>query len=331
MNYKFSRLVGVALVVVASLAWVVDAEARRMGGGRSLGRQSNITQGNAAPAQPAAAPRAPQNAQQSAAAGQGAAAAGSRSRWMAPLAGLAAGLGLAALASWLGFGEGLATIMLIALLAIAALFVFRMIMARRQGAGARPAMQGALAGAGAGAGPGNGMRYSPTPQERGASSFPQAGTGAPVRDAGVAGAGAAGLAGATAGTAPVASGNIPADFDVEAFLRTAKVQFVRLQSVYDAGDLNDLRDFTSPEMFAELKMEVAERGGRENRTDVVTLDASLLGVESGSIDHAASVRFTGMVREEVGGEAKPFDEVWVLAKPVSGPGGWVLAGIQQLS
>src|SRR5699024_7486691 len=90
MTYRFSRLVGIALVVVASLAWVVDAEARRMGGGRSIGRQSNITQRDAAPAQPAAAPRGQQNAQQQNAAAGGAAAAGQRSRWMAPLAGLAA-------------------------------------------------------------------------------------------------------------------------------------------------------------------------------------------------------------------------------------------------
>jgi len=82
-------------------------------------------------------------------------------------------------------------------------------------------------------------------------------------------------------------------------------------------------------MYAELKLEIDERKGALNRTDVVTLDAELLGIETSSVEHIASVRFTGMIREEASREAKPFDEVWNLVKPVAG-GGWVLAGIQQL-
>jgi predicted lipid-binding transport protein (Tim44 family) len=113
-------------------------------------------------------------------------------------------------------------------------------------------------------------------------------------------------------------------------VRTGKVQFVRLQAAFDAGDLNDLREFTTPEMYAELKLEVDERKGASNRTDVVTLDAHLLGIETTSVEHIASLRFTGMIREEANGEARPFDEVWNLVKPASGQGGWVLAGIQQL-
>lgn len=293
MKYSFVRLLGIAMVVFASLTWVVDAEARRLGGGKSFGRQSDVTQRQATP--PAAAPSAAQAARP---------AAGNR--WMAPLAGLAAGLGLAALASWLGFGEELASFMLIALLVIAAVVVFRLIAARRQGqAGPRPAFQGA--------GAADGMsRYAPTNDGR--SAAPQA------------------MGGAAGGAALAAASNraygVPADFDVDGFLRTAKVQFVRLQAANDAGDLNDLRDFTSPEMFAELKLDIGERGASPNRTDVVTLEAELLGIETTPVDYLASVRFTGMIREEEGAEAQPFDEVWTLAKPVNG-GGWVLAGIRQ--
>src|SRR5690606_10181306 len=105
--------------------------------------------------------------------------------------------------------------------------------------------------------------------------------------------------------------------------------FVRLQAVFDAADLNDLREFTTPEAYAELALQIRERGNAANRTDVVTLDAKLIGIESTANEHVASVRFSGMIREEVDGEAQPFDEVWNLVKPVAG-GGWVLAGIQQL-
>lgn len=294
MKSTLSRLLGIALVVFASMTWVVDAEARRLGGGKTFGRQSDVTQRQATP--PAAA-AAPTQAARPAATGG--------SRWMGPIAGLAAGLGLAALASWLGFGEELASFMLIALLVIAAVVVFRMLAARRQG-GPRPAFQGAGAGQ---AGQDNAFRYSPVNEGRGGmpASAPAAAGGA-VAQAGIPG--------------------VPAGFDVEGFVRTAKVQFVRLQAANDAGNLNDLREFTSPEMFAELKLDIDERGASANRTDVVTLDAELLGIETTANDYLASVRYTGMIREEAGGEAKPFDEVWVLAKPVSG-GGWMLAGIRQ--
>ena len=301
MRNLFTRLIGIGLVAIASLAWVVDAEARRLGGGGSFGRQSNITQRQATP--PAAAPAPTQVAQ--------AGAARTGSRWMAPMAGLAAGLGLAALASWMGFGEELASFMLIALLVIAGVVVFRMLAARRQGqAGPRPAFQGGYANAGAGQD--STVRYSPAPQER-------------------AGGGMSGpAAGAMAGAGASVDSGIPADFDVNGFLRAAKVQFIRLQAVNDAGDLNDLREFTSPEAYAELSLAIAERGATANRTDVVTLVADLLGIETTPVDYLASVRFTGMIREDDGGEAKPFDELWVLSRPVSGAGGWVLAGIQQL-
>jgi len=294
MKSTFSRLLGIALVVFASMAWVVDAEARRLGGGKTFGRQSDVTQRQATP--PAAA-AAPTQAARPAATGG--------SRWMAPIAGLAAGLGLAALASWLGFGDELASFMLIALLVIAAVVVFRMLAARKQG-GARPAFQGAGAGQ---AGQDNALRYSPVNEGRGGmpSSVPGAAAGA---------VGQSGLPG------------VPADFDVEGFVRTAKVQFVRLQAANDTGNLDDLREFTSPEMFAELKLDIDERGASTNRTDVVTLDAELLGIETTARDYLASVRYTGMIREEEGAEAKPFDEVWVLSKPLSG-GGWMLAGIRQ--
>jgi predicted lipid-binding transport protein (Tim44 family) len=104
-----------------------------------------------------------------------------------------------------------------------------------------------------------------------------------------------------------------------------------MQAAYDAGNTADLREFTSPEMFAELKLEIEGRQGAANQTDVVTLEADLLGVDTGPVEQLASVRFTGMIREEAGASAQPFDEVWNFARPVGTQGGWVLAGIQQLS
>lgn len=305
MKLSMSRILSVFVAVLAALAFSIpEAEARRLGGGKSIGQQSgNVTQRSATPQQPAAAPQAPARPNAAAAPASGG------SRWLGPIAGIAAGLGLAALASHLGFGEELASFMLIALLAFAAFAVYRMLAGRRAAGGPQPAYQGGYSPANLGQEAT--VRYSPLPQGA-------AGARVPVPSV------------VPSAVPSAGSWGVPADLDVEAFVRTAKVQFVRLQAVFDAGDLNDLREFTTPEMYAELKLDVDERKGAANRTDVVTLDAQLLGVETTAVEHIASVRFTGMIREEADGEARPFDEVWNLVKPVSGAGGWVLAGIQQL-
>ncbi len=301
---KVVRLLSLFAVFVAAFALTIpEADARRLGGGKSFGRQSTAPiQRDARPPQQAS-PQAPQRP--GAAPGQA-----TGNRWLGPIAGIAAGLGLAALASHLGLGEEMGTVLLLLLLGVGAVFLFRMMAARRGAVGPRPAYQGG---------------YSPS----------QVGREATVRYAADETAGSsAGLSRRTtdtvaAGTAATAA-RIPAGFDVEGFERNAKVQFVRLQAVFDAGDRKDLREFTTPEMYAELVLQIDERAGAENKTDVVTLDATLLGIESTAQEHVASVRFTGMIREEAGDAAKPFDEVWNLVKPATGEGGWVLAGIQQL-
>jgi predicted lipid-binding transport protein (Tim44 family) len=124
---------------------------------------------------------------------------------------------------------------------------------------------------------------------------------------------------------------VPADFDTAGFLRHSKTYFIRLQAAWDKGDINDIREFTTPEMFAESRLQLQERGASGNFTDVVSLDAELMGMETVGNEHLASVKFSGMIREEERAAAEPFVEVWNLSKPVSGSGGWLLAGIQQLS
>ncbi|MFW2454464.1 Tim44 domain-containing protein [Methyloversatilis discipulorum] len=274
-----------------------DAEAaKRMGGGKSFGSQRDSTtmQRDATPTSPTQNATTAQRQAQPAAP---AAAQPAKRSWMGPLAGLAAGIGLAALASHLGFGEEMASFMMIALLVMVALFVWRMFAARRNA----PQQQG-MQYAGATAGPGT------APQRFEAV--------APVA--------------ASAPAAAASAGNIPADFDVEGFLRQAKLNFVRLQAANDKGDVEDIRQFTSPEVFAEIRMQLQERGSETQHIDIVQLDAALLDLVTENDQYIASVRFSGLLREEVTAAPAPFDEVWHLAKPVSGNRGWVIAGIQQL-
>lgn len=283
-------LMMVAAGVTAFVMAVPEADARRMGGGRSFGKQSDIVRQRNAPAQPPAGQAARQQP-------PGNAAAAGGNRWLGPVAGIAAGLGLAWLASSLGLSEEFGTIILIGLLLALGFMVYRRLVASQR----RPALQGA----------GGPMMRERTPVH------PMAAPGGRAPDA------------ATADVMDRPIG-VPADFDVDGFVHQAKVQFIRLQAVFDARDLKDLREFTSPEVFAELKLQIEQAGGAAQRTDVVQLDAELLGIETTPTEYIASVRYTGMMREEAGQAAEPFEEIWNLAKPAQGAGGWILAGIQQV-
>ncbi|WER46438.1 Tim44-like domain-containing protein [Cupriavidus sp. WKF15] len=317
-------LVG-SLIAAIALGMALDANAKRMGGSRSIGKQSsNVTQQRQqAPAQqtPSQQP-AQQPAQQAApatagAAGAAAAAAKPKRNWGGILGGIAAGLGIGALLSHFGLGGAMAgflsNLILIALVAFVAIWLIR-----KFRGGSQRGQQPAYAGAGSAGGLGGNAEPMLRQQE------PYSPAANPVMPA----AGAAAVAGDAVAQQPW---GVPADFDTDAFLRNAKVHFVRLQAAWDAGNLDDIREFTTPEMFAEIKMDLADRGTEVNKTDVVTLEAQMLGIESSPNQHLASVRFSGMIRERAGEAAQPFAEVWNLAKPVSGSGGWLLAGIQQES
>lgn len=131
--------------------------------------------------------------------------------------------------------------------------------------------------------------------------------------------------------APVPQWNGPAGFDSTAFLRDAKASFIRMQAAWDKADTADLQKFTTAQVFDELAAQVQGRGQTADVTEVVSIDAQLLGMETIGADYLASVKFTGMIKSAPAAPAEPFAEVWNMARPVEGGGGWLLAGIQQLS
>jgi predicted lipid-binding transport protein (Tim44 family) len=302
-------------VAVLGVGFVIDdADARRLGGGRSSGMQRQMPANQAPQSLPPQ--QQPQQAPVVAPGRTGAAAATAaaapRRSWLGPIAGLAAGLGLAALMSHLGLGEQFANFLMLALLAVVAIVAVRFLLRRfagsRNPALAPRGMQYAGAGTAPGALPG-----------RSAAALPAA-AGAGAFGAGGAGAAAAGSGGVAA---------LPADFDKAGFERIAKMIFIRMQAANDAGDLDDLRQFATPEMFAVLRMDIEDRKGAPQKTDVPQVDAEVLDVAEEGGRQIVSVRFHGMIREEPGLPAVPFDEVWHLAKPIDGSREWAIAGIAQ--
>jgi predicted lipid-binding transport protein (Tim44 family) len=270
-----------------------DAEAKRFGGGKSIGKQREAVSPQAAPksAQPPAATPA---------------AGGSK--WMGPLAGLAAGGLLAALFMGGAFeGINMMDVLMLAALMAAIFFVVRMLRRPRQEQSARP------------------MQFSGAGPATGAHDIPPT---------------AAATEAATANTENVKAvplpdssrANIPADFKVEPFLRNAKTSFIRLQAANDAGDINDIREYTTPEMFAEISMQINERGNQPQKTEVVGINADLLEVVTENDLAIASVRFNGQLREAPNALPETFDEIWHVQKNLKDPESvWLLAGIQQVS
>ena len=301
-----SLILALSLAVFAAGVAAPDvADAKRLGGGSSSGMQRSTP----ARTPPAAAPA--QQATPAAAAAP--AAAAPKRNWMGPLAGLAAGLGIAALMSSMGLGAGFSNFIMLALLAVVAFVAIRFLMARFGRGNAGPAM----------ATP-NGMRFDSMPQQPAPVNAGWGGGSGALPPAAVAPA----LAGAGAAAAAVAPA-LPAGFDAPAFERIAKMIFIRMQTANDGADLNDLRAFTTPEMFASIKLELQERGATKQTTDVVKIDAEVLEVAAEAERQIVSVRFHGLVREESEAAATPFDEVWHLVKPADGSREWAIAGIQQ--
>lgn len=278
-----------ALALFFGLAMVgVEAEAaKRLGGGKSMGTQRNMTQQAEpkAPVQQQQAQQAGSPAQQPAAAAQPAG-----NKWLGPLAGLAMGAGLMALFMNNGIAGALSGLLLAAAIAAVAVLVFRAVRSRT----AQAPMQYA----------GHQGAATPEPMAMGGSAA------APH---------------AVAATA----GRWPADFNAAEFVRHARLNFVRLQEANDKRDGTALADFLTTDLLTEIQAQWQSEGAATGKTDVVTLESEMLEVVSEGLLYVASVRFSGLIREDGAAEAQPFTEIWHLEKPMRGSGGWLVTGIQQ--
>ena len=319
------KLLVTMMLAITTMSMVVEATARPMGGKKSFGRQSPAAMQRANTPTPAQAPTAAQRpAAAGAAAAAPAAAAAKGGMWKGMLGGALLGLGLGALLSSMGLGGAMASmissILMVALLAMAGLFIYRMF--KRKDTPANSQFEGFNKPVAAGAG-------GATPEI--GSALPRAGFQPAAQPAAF--QPAQQMPGSVGDSQPHVTTpyGVPSDFDSATFLRHAKSSFIRMQAAWDKADFNDLREFTTPEVYAELKMQIQERGDVADFTDVVAIDAELLGIETTATDYLASVKFVGKIKTDPTALAEPFTEVWNMSKPVDGSTGWVLAGIQQLS
>jgi predicted lipid-binding transport protein (Tim44 family) len=326
---KRTTILTLAAFAVLTLTLNGIADARRMGGGGNFGAQRSVPVQKAAPApaapagnaaSPSSSPPSQSAAPASASAPKAPPAAAptpapsGASRWLGPIAGIAAGLGLAALMSHLGLSEGFGTILLVGLVIFAAIFVLRMFLGRRQTSGAPLQYAGATA-TGNSTAPSAftpsapGWRMSPTSELAGQP------TSASATEALAVG---------------VTRKSLPRGFDAAAFATEAKRQYIQIQRSYDDADRAALSSVMTSDMATEMARELDQRG-LHHPTEIITLDAEVLDVSTEDDKYWISVRFTGQVKEDGEPLQHSIDEVWNLTKPVKGGSGWLLAGISQVA
>ena len=295
MKQHFIKAVLVSIALI--FASVGQVEAARLGGGRSLGRMPSAPiQKQAAPA-----PKPAQQAQPTAPAPTVAPQGPAPSRFGGMggiLGGLAAGLGIGYLLSHFGLGDAAASLITGLLIAMLAGFVIVFLIRRLLPVMSPSGVQRA--------------NFGQSPRQEPAF-IPAANAFADV------------------GTDPQAfQSTMPPGFDERTFLENAKQFFITLQRAWDQGDLASLREYTTSEMFATISHDLAGRVDAANQTDVITINARLLGIETSEAHYFCSVQFSGVISEQPEAPANDFSEIWNLSKPIDGPGGWVLAGISQL-
>ena len=340
-----NKFFGFILTMVLAFSTLNAEAARRLGGGKSSGQQSNnVTQREAVKPGAPASPAAPSQA--AAPAKPAAPAAPAKRPWGAMLGGLAAGLGLAWLAHSLGMGEAFGNMLMFALLAMVAVGVIAYFLRSRKAGAAQ--QQGGLAYQGAGQtaeAPATLRQYNPEKVGNDASArpweaqdtrfdpAPEANTHSPAPSGGSI------IGSAIGGSQPTAlqgsqSWGVPEGFDSENFIEAAKRNFITLQEAWDHADMGSLKDMMTDGMLSEIKSQLAEREanfpGQPNKTEVVKLDAQLLGIEELPEVYMASVEFNGVIREEADAAPSPFREVWNMTKPRNGNSGWLVAGVQAL-
>jgi predicted lipid-binding transport protein (Tim44 family) len=340
-----TKFFGLILTLFLALSSLNAEAARRMGGGKSVGQQSNnVTQREAVKP---AAPAAPSQA--AAPAKPAPAAAPAKRPWGAMLGGLAAGLGLAWLANSLGMGEAFGNMLMFALLAMVAVAVIGYFLRSRKGGASN---QGGLAYQGAGQTPETpatlrqynpekvGNDSSARPWESQSTRFDSTPEANPQTGGSMIGSAiGSSVPGASTGDATSAlqgsqTWGVPEGFDSVSFVEAAKRNFITLQDAWDRADMGSLRAMMTDSMLSEIKSQLAEREanfpGQPNKTEVVKLDAQLLGIEELPEVYMASVEFNGVIREEAEAAPSPFREVWNMTKPKNGNSGWLVAGVQAL-
>ena len=327
---SWSQLPALATVLLAFLVMSVSfpAEAKRLGGGKSFGYQKQVAPknfNNQKDNKSSQTTPAGQNAGAAAGtAAAGTAAKSGASKWLGPLAGLAAGGLLAAML----FGDGFENLQILDILifALIAFLLFKLFMGRKRAQQAQePAYQGYQSPQQQA--PENSMQRE-MPQQEAQSQARQANLQQPSYDPNAGGS----IFGADLGESPTQNAQpvseTPDWFDEAGFIEGSKSHFIALQSAWDKADLAALESYCTPDLYQAIQAELNGVQAGENNTQVEELQAEIAAMSVENNYFYVSVRYSGFIDED-GTGAHAFTEIWHIRRFAEGEGNWALAGIQQ--
>lgn len=274
------RFLSLALALCLGLTFSMDADARRFGGGKSFGAAPKHRQVQQQQRQQPAA-QTP---------GKQTPAASGASRFLGPLAGLAAGGLLASMFMGDGF-EGL-QIMDMLIFGLIGFVIFKLIASRR-----RQMPQAATAGGPA--------------MQREAHSAPQ------------------NIFGNASTAAPKPMIKAPAWFNEANFLDAAKGHFNALQQHWDANEMDQIAEFVTPDMLTFLSNERSSLGDAMQSTYIDDLTVQLDGIDEDSEITVATITFHGVAKTSRFDQGEAFSESWNMQRQHGDNQPWLISGIRQ--
>lgn len=122
--------------------------------------------------------------------------------------------------------------------------------------------------------------------------------------------------------------NLPAGFDLTAFLVSARDHYRTLQDAWNSNDLDKIREYVSPELYALLAQERAELAG-EQHTEVLFVDAELVRADHDLRHAELSIKFSGRYRDTTEAVEEAITDIWHLERDLIMPGApWLIVGIE---
>jgi len=123
---------------------------------------------------------------------------------------------------------------------------------------------------------------------------------------------------------------LPPGFDAEDFLKGAKAIYTRLQASWDKRDIEDIRQFVSPEVLAEINQQIQE-DPQPGKTELLLINPSILEVREVGNQTIVSALYDVMMRENGTEMTKQVRELWHFSRDTQKPEAfWMLEGIQQV-
>ena len=122
--------------------------------------------------------------------------------------------------------------------------------------------------------------------------------------------------------------NYPPGFDQAAFINCSREHYRILQGAWNHNQLDTIKEYVSPSLFADLQQERAKLEG-EQHTDVMYVDAEIVRADHDGSKAQLSIQFSGRYRDAVENVEENIEDIWHLERDLTTENApWLIVGIQ---